>query len=616
MNVLKTKSFINTIFVIVLLFCFGFIFWYIRQVNFYLPLSIEITDSKKESHLVQVFGETPLNKHIQISFDVISNKWWRNDNIFLKKIFIVVPDSIQKKITKIVVNNNETIKTVKFDNLELVGKENNCGIYTLPNSVHNKMNVLRIILLIIEWDSFIRIAKLFLILIIGILIWLIIKYLYNNTFLKSATQVFCTFNTSKTNNDKYKMAYKTIYSWIKTFVIALFVACYLFFGYLLLIYGISSFITTILFIVFWALFLKFIIKIIVRIFKIKIPFKIIFKRIYFLFFILWFCVEVVLFSIGVNKTYNERIGFFYKSGFNEALDDEKRNDFVWTHKRNEKNNYNRKEFDYEYRCNSEGLRDNEHTVEKPDSTYRIICLGNSYTEGVGAPQDSTWPALLQNKINTITDNITVFNAGCSGSDPFFEYFLLKKRLLKYKPDIVLLTMGATDIHFYINRGGDERFTKEGLKFRDTPKWEMLYAMSFVVRYFTDNILHYKNFLSPKEYINEIENAQIDIYNCIQKFYKLSVDNSFKLIAVFYDDGNNYFKMLISKLRKENIIPVIDLSDYNKNIENIPFDDIYKNYMWPIDKHFNSKGYDLMARGVFWNLRNLNIFENMKHKRNN
>jgi len=45
--------------------------------------------------------------------------------------------------------------------------------------------------------------------------------------------------------------------------------------------------------------------------------------------------------------------------------------------------------------NSHGFRGNEFEKEKPDNTFRIFTLGGSTTEGVGAEDDETWPAHLQ-----------------------------------------------------------------------------------------------------------------------------------------------------------------------------------------------------------------------------
>ncbi len=410
--------------------------------------------------------------------------------------------------------------------------------------------------------------------------------------------------------------YPKLFIWIKIMVYSILIASYLFFGFILFKYTVSTFFTTVLFIILVGFLSWFIIKLVLKLFHLSPHTIKKLRNFWVLLFIMWFCIEVVLRISGINKTYNEQMGFYYSSGFNETVNNDVKNSFVWTNKPNENKIVKRKEFKYVLKCNSEGLRDIEHPVQKAEGEYRIICLGNSFTEGAGTPQDSTWPRLLKLRINAAyKDKITVFNAGCSGTDPFFEYFLLEKRLLKYKPDLVLLTLGASDLFFYRNRGGFERFTDDGLKYRKGPQWEIFYAMSFVVRFFTDNLLHYRYFLSPEDFKKHEEKALEDIYDCIYKFYKLAQDKHFKLVVVFYDDTDTQYSLLRTKLKDEKNIPVIDLFDYNKNIENISTEEWVQNYMWPIDKHFNSKGYNIMAKGVFWNLKNSDFFVPFKEKEN-
>ena len=62
--------------------------------------------------------------------------------------------------------------------------------------------------------------------------------------------------------------------------------------------------------------------------------------------------------------------------------------------------FTNKEFDYQHTINSLGLRDKEYTAEQLDSSYVILTLGDSFVEGVGVPDDSTWSRLLHQKLKT------------------------------------------------------------------------------------------------------------------------------------------------------------------------------------------------------------------------
>jgi hypothetical protein len=56
-----------------------------------------------------------------------------------------------------------------------------------------------------------------------------------------------------------------------------------------------------------------------------------------------------------------------------------------------------------------------------------MVFGDSFTEGVGTSQDSTWPELLENNLRLSTNhNIEVMNFGSNGSDPIKELYKFKK----------------------------------------------------------------------------------------------------------------------------------------------------------------------------------------------
>jgi lysophospholipase L1-like esterase len=116
----------------------------------------------------------------------------------------------------------------------------------------------------------------------------------------------------------------------------------------------------------------------------------------------------------------------------------------------------KKEFSYIHRFNSFGLRGKEPD-NSPD-TYKILALGDSFTEGVGAPEDSTWIHILAQKIaESRSKKVTYLNGGLSGSDPFLSFRIMKEVTKKYKPDLVVLMMNSSDISDYYNVGGKERF---------------------------------------------------------------------------------------------------------------------------------------------------------------
>ncbi len=70
--------------------------------------------------------------------------------------------------------------------------------------------------------------------------------------------------------------------------------------------------------------------------------------------------------------------------------------------------------DIEYRYNAHGFRTAE--FEGHDSTViRVIAVGCSNTEGIGLPENHTWPFILQRRLEGLGHNQTMLNLGLGGS---------------------------------------------------------------------------------------------------------------------------------------------------------------------------------------------------------
>lgn len=104
-----------------------------------------------------------------------------------------------------------------------------------------------------------------------------------------------------------------------------------------------------------------------------------------------------------------------------------------------------------HKTNSLGLRDEEFPFEKTKSTFRMICLGDSITEGSAVDYDKTYPKLLEKKFKDYSSEIKIeiINAGIGDYCIEQEYILLKERLLKYHPDMVILGYYLNDARGFV-----------------------------------------------------------------------------------------------------------------------------------------------------------------------
>jgi len=610
----KKNKIIITSFILIfisLLFTLGAI--YLKKVAIYQPFSISVNGiTPKESNLITINGITPLNRIIKINYNSTNNAWQENTNTFYKKIEIFIPDTLELKARRIFIKVNTIQFNLTFKDLQMADFSAGYHHYYLPAKVCSKFSLGKLAIIIMQWQS---VKYFFIILLVtGILLLmlLIILKIRKNGF--SLKPFFLSFKIKPQVENTFL---KKALLWLKITGFSILAAFGIFYGYLLIKYTMASYITTILFITFIGFIIWIILKIIFKISKASVIKS---KRItkgLFIFLLLLFCLETILRIIGVNKSHNEKLGLYYTSGYVEPKPANRQYPHLNIHPKYYTSIHVSKEFSYEIKCNADGIRDIDHSFEKEKNEYRILCLGNSFTEGIGTPQDSTWPKLLEDRINQISKRkVTVINAGISGSDPFYEYMLLEEKMLNYNPDLVLVALCNSDIKFYKCRGGFERFTKDGVHYLEGPAWEKIYAVSYVFRIFIDNVLHYKMLMPPEKFNANTKKALLAMEECIKRFYYLSIQHDFKLALVFFDKSQYeryVYAQLIDQLKKENLIPVIDLFEYNKNIIKLDSNEYRKHYFWPIDKHFNSRGYNLMAEGVEWNLKEMCIIDSLYEK---
>ncbi len=105
--------------------------------------------------------------------------------------------------------------------------------------------------------------------------------------------------------------------------------------------------------------------------------------------------------------------------------------------------------------NSEGFRDYEYNVDKPEELYRTLILGDSTTAGNGITSlDKIYSKQLEKLLNKNSNtNIRheVLNLGVGGYHTLQEVETLRTKGIKYKPDLVILTFCLND--FDLNSDG-------------------------------------------------------------------------------------------------------------------------------------------------------------------
>lgn len=128
------------------------------------------------------------------------------------------------------------------------------------------------------------------------------------------------------------------------------------------------------------------------------------------------------------------------------------------------------EFAVTYRINSLGLRNEEFSPQKPQNTFRILMLGDSYTFGIGVELEQTFSKQLEKILNEghPKRKIEVINAGVSSYSPIIEYLFLVTKGLSYQPDLVILNYDISDVQDDYKYGNIADFDASGKPLKVNP----------------------------------------------------------------------------------------------------------------------------------------------------
>jgi len=320
-----------------------------------------------------------------------------------------------------------------------------------------------------------------------------------------------------------------------------------------------------------------------------------------LFVIFIATAEAVLRITGVVETWMERNGGDYIYIYNKKHDS-----WFWTRPKNSTTNYEQKEFSFERKTNSEGIRDIDHPKEKPADEFRIITIGDSFTEGHGVAFEDGWAKVLEKKLNESSPDkkIRMIMGGVSGSDPIYGYKLLEKRLLEYDPDLVIVAINKSDIDDIAIRGGADRFLPDGTSAipKGSNRLEKYWAKCHLLRAIMKGVFRYdNNLMSPDERTARRKQALRMMVDAAKAFRELGNREGFEFLLVTHPmieeaSGNEMALEFIEGEIVKNKIEHLNLLEYYNDQLG---DDRYRilEYYWPMDKHHNKEGYELFASGV-------------------
>ncbi|HXH17952.1 MAG TPA: GDSL-type esterase/lipase family protein [Chitinophagales bacterium] len=312
-------------------------------------------------------------------------------------------------------------------------------------------------------------------------------------------------------------------------------------------------------------------------------------------------LEILFRLFGLYQTYTESIGMGYQSYFNNVSPN-----FYHTWQPDDTFILDHNDFAIPYQTNELGLREiplDSFAMKSADG-FRILAFGDSFTEGVGADYENSWPRYLEKLLRQSGTDVHIFNAGVNGSDPFFEYVLFRDKLKAVHPQLVIVAINSSDVDDYHFRGGMERFQTDGMVInRKGPWYEPLYEHSYVFRFVVEMVLGMKPqlFITPKQYQKVMDDFVRQTALLMEEFKKLLPDPGKLLVVVFpaprevYDDADKNMKGNLLRLLAEVKSRGVDTLSLYRQFESEITEKNLPEYTYKNDGHFKPKGYLQFAK---------------------
>lgn len=246
--------------------------------------------------------------------------------------------------------------------------------------------------------------------------------------------------------------------------------------------------------------------------------------------------------------------------------------------------------------NSEGFKDYQHPIEKPNDTIRIIALGDSMTYGASVSMNNTWPNQLETKLNKLNSSrkFEVLNFGIPGASTLEEVKDFEEKGLKYNPDMIVLQFEGDDWRdsIWIKSRG-----KELLDDYSNGKFKLPENFEKIAKELGDNergigILIF--YIATNEFENKTkQTGELDVWtenveNPLLHLMQICKDRNIKLIVMGWDFGwpfKSSEKELLENFLDENNIQFMDLSP------DIPLNDAQLRLT---DGHLSELGYSIVS----------------------
>jgi lysophospholipase L1-like esterase len=261
-----------------------------------------------------------------------------------------------------------------------------------------------------------------------------------------------------------------------------------------------------------------------------------------------------------------------------------------------------------YKINSRGYRDYEFSENKDPNKKRIIVMGNSCTFGWMVDLEDTYPKRLEKLLNQYLPEpkFEVINAGMTGYSTYQGLRLLKREILKFHPDIIIISYGWNDMCPSQRVDKEQKFPPQWIldlddflsssRFYSFLKFEIMGLMKSKEDSAGDIDLVYR--VSIEDYLKNLEQmAEVARDSGIKVIFLSTPISSAR---IFLGPGktskphiaNKYYNQALREFSQKIKVPLIDVALLFEDLGDL-YDNGREEYI-----HYNAKGHQIIAEAIY------------------
>jgi len=235
-----------------------------------------------------------------------------------------------------------------------------------------------------------------------------------------------------------------------------------------------------------------------------------------------------------------------------------------------------------------------YSVGKPNNTYRIVSLGDSFTMGLCVNVSDNYSEILEDMLNNHSKErgafkkFEVINLGVGSYDIFFSSLRFEKRGVKYDPDLVIFLLKIDDFNIIEEIWGEVR--------NETNIPDMRTHRTEFLKVWNNKYEEYKSLLKN---LDEEKLQKKYITGPLENFFDITEKEDIKVIifTIFSSIGGDYDEILEKTMSNYSHVSYVKLNIdedfYNKNLV-VYYDKENTNLS---DFHPNEMGHKVIALGL-------------------